>query len=142
MEIFSLALLTVSNVIKKILINKMNNTESNNRLHRGKRFLGNALVTALQVTINRGETGLFKKACGMVTYEIDGKYKGKLPLLLIVGWKISIIGKNQWFVFIGYKDFPDESSINEYFKENGNTGTNTLDFKKHSISITGSISDG
>ncbi|PKY29931.1 hypothetical protein RhiirB3_392187 [Rhizophagus irregularis] len=74
-----------------------------------------------------------EKACGIVTYEIDDKH--------IHHWK------NKWFVFIGCEtdpDFPgeDKSSINEYLKENGNKGSNTLDFEEHSMIIDGSISDG
>ncbi|CAB4491081.1 unnamed protein product [Rhizophagus irregularis] len=124
-----------------------------NTLHHGRYVLGigNKSVTPLPVTINRKETGstkfksTIKKAYGIVIYEIDDIYNGSLPLLLIVGWKISIIGKNKWFVFIGCEtdpDFPDERSINEYLKENGNTGTNTLDFEAHSTTIDGSINDG
>ncbi|POG60818.1 hypothetical protein GLOIN_2v1787345 [Rhizophagus irregularis DAOM 181602=DAOM 197198] len=41
-------------------------------------------------------------------------------------------------------DFPGEdiSSVNEYLKENGNMGSDTLDFEEHSMTIEGSISDG
>ncbi|CAB5368374.1 unnamed protein product [Rhizophagus irregularis] len=59
--------------------------------------------------------------------------------------RISIIGKNKWFVFIGCEtdpDIPDESSINKYLKENGNKGSDTLEFEEHSMIIDGSISDG
>ncbi|CAG8743121.1 538_t:CDS:1, partial [Rhizophagus irregularis] len=60
---------------------------------------------------------------------------------------ITITGKNKWFVFIGCEedpDFPGEdiSSVNEYLKENGNMGSDTLDFEEHSMTIEGSISDG
>ncbi|CAB5198156.1 unnamed protein product [Rhizophagus irregularis] len=99
------------------------------------------------LTYYRRSKSTIEKACGIVTYEIDDKRKNNLPLLLIVGWRISIIGKNKWFVFIGCEtdpDFPgeDKSSINEYLKENGNKGSNTLDFEEHSMNIDGSISDG
>ncbi|CAB5198158.1 unnamed protein product [Rhizophagus irregularis] len=95
----------------------------------------------------RRSKSTIEKACGIVTYEIDDKRKNNLPLLLIVGWRISTFGKNKWFVFIGCetdRDFPgeDKSSINEYLKENGNKGSNTLDFEEHSMIIDGSISDG
>ncbi|CAB5198164.1 unnamed protein product [Rhizophagus irregularis] len=150
-------ILSATKFTKNILVNKItiniNNTQSRNTLHHGRYVLGigNKSVTPLPVTINRKETGstkfksTIKKAYGIVIYEIDDIYNGSLPLLLIVGWKISIIGKNKWFVFIGCEtdpDFPDERSINEYLKENGNTGTNTLDFEAHSTTIDGSINDG
>uniref|UniRef100_U9UNR1 Uncharacterized protein n=1 Tax=Rhizophagus irregularis (strain DAOM 181602 / DAOM 197198 / MUCL 43194) TaxID=747089 RepID=U9UNR1_RHIID len=110
-----------------------------------------------------------EKACGIVTYEIDDKCKNNLPLLLIVGWRakiviilvrgayfwgacfrdftISLTGKNKWFIFIGCEtdpNFPgeDKSSINKYLKENGNKGSNTLEFEEHSMNIERSISDG
>ncbi|GET04126.1 hypothetical protein GLOIN_2v1787352 [Rhizophagus clarus] len=154
----SSALSLINNIFGKFFVNKIkiniNNTQSRNTLHHGKRFLGNTLIKPLPVTINRREEGFaefkstIKKACGLITYEIDDKRKDDLPLLLIVGWKISIIGKNKWFVFIGcetdpdFPDFPNERFMKEYLKENGNTGSNTLDFEAHSISIDGSISDG
>ncbi|PKY61506.1 hypothetical protein RhiirA4_431860 [Rhizophagus irregularis] len=146
-------ILSATKFTKNILVNKItiniNNTQSRNTLHHGRYVLGigNKSVTPLPVTINRKETGstkfksTIKKAYGIVIYEIDDIYNGSLPLLLI----ISIIGKNKWFVFIGYEtnpDFPDERSINEYLKENENTGTNTLDFEAHSTTIDGSINDG
>ncbi|GET53643.1 hypothetical protein GLOIN_2v1787352 [Rhizophagus irregularis DAOM 181602=DAOM 197198] len=143
-----------NNLVNRITIN-INNTKSKNTLHHGKHTLeiGNKLITPLPVTINRKEMGSIKskstieKACGIVTYEIDDKRKNNLPLLLIVGWRISIIRKNKWFVFIGCEtdpDFPgeDKSSINEYLKEKGNKGSNTLEFEEHSMNIDGSISDG
>ncbi|GBB87491.1 hypothetical protein RclHR1_13990001 [Rhizophagus clarus] len=148
---------SINNFLETTFTNKIkinvNNTQSTNTLHHGKRILGNTLITPLPVTINRGEEGtvesksIILKACGMVIYEIDNKRKGNLPLLLIIGWEVSIIEKNKWFVFVGCEadpNFPDERSINKHLKEYGNTGTNTLDFKEHSISmnIDGSISDG
>ncbi|PKB98019.1 hypothetical protein RhiirA5_432098 [Rhizophagus irregularis] len=154
-----------NNLVNRITIN-IDNTQSRNILHYGK-HIGNKLITPLPVTINRKEMGTIhlngiwdgiwdlvgrskstiEKACGIVTYEIDDKRKNNLPLLLIVGWRISTFGKNKWFVFIGCetdRDFPgeDKSSINEYLKENGNKGSNTLDFEEHSMIIDGSISDG
>ncbi|PKY58155.1 hypothetical protein RhiirA4_549956 [Rhizophagus irregularis] len=138
-----------NNLVNRITIN-INNNQSRNTLHHGK-HIGNKLITPLPVTINRREMGFIRskstieKACGIVTYEIDDKRKNDLPLLLIVGWRIPIIGKNKWFVFIGCEtdpDFPDESSINKYLKENGNKGSNTLEFEEHSMIIDGSISDG
>ncbi|CAB5374668.1 unnamed protein product [Rhizophagus irregularis] len=141
-----------NNLVNRITIN-INNTQSRNNLHHGKHTLeiGNKLITPLPVTINSREMksimskSTIEKACGIVTYEIDGKHKNNLPLLLIVGWKISIIGKSKWFVFIGCEtdpDIPDESSINKYLKENGNKGSDTLEFEEHSMIIDGSISDG
>ncbi|CAB4398755.1 unnamed protein product [Rhizophagus irregularis] len=99
------------------------------------------------LTYYRRSKSTIEKACGIVTYEIDDKCKNNLPLLLIVGWRISLTGKNKWFVFIGCEtdpDFPDEdkSSINKYLKENGNKGSDTLEFEEHSMIIDGSISDG
>uniref|UniRef100_U9T2B2 Uncharacterized protein n=1 Tax=Rhizophagus irregularis (strain DAOM 181602 / DAOM 197198 / MUCL 43194) TaxID=747089 RepID=U9T2B2_RHIID len=104
------------------------------------------------LTHYRKSKSTIEKACGIVTYEIDNKRKNNLPLLLIVGWRakiviilISFIGKNKWFVFIGCEtdpDFPDKSSINKYLKENGNKGSDTLEFEEHSMIIDGSISDG
>ncbi|GBB87492.1 hypothetical protein RclHR1_13990002 [Rhizophagus clarus] len=151
----SSALSSIGTIIKKVLINritiKIDNTKSNHKLHHGKRFLGNSLIKPLPVTIGHGGAesiefkSVFKKAIGMITYEIDNKHEGDLPLLLVVGWKISIIEKNKWFVFIGYEtdpNFPDERFVNKYLKENGNTGSNTLDFKEHSMIIDCSISDG
>ncbi|CAB5374674.1 unnamed protein product [Rhizophagus irregularis] len=159
-----------NNLVNRITIN-INNTQSRNTLHHGK-HIGNNLLTPLPVTINRREMGFIRskstieKACGIVTYEIDDKRKNNLPLLLIVGWRHAHdasqahhnVGqncnnsdihhwKNKWFVFIGCEtdpDFPgeDKSSINEYLKENGNKGSNTLDFEEHSMIIDGSISDG
>ncbi|PKY54383.1 hypothetical protein RhiirA4_426738 [Rhizophagus irregularis] len=139
---------------QRITIN-IDNTQSRNILHHGKHIGNKLIITPLPVTINRKEMGTIRskstieKACGIVTYEIDDKRKRKnnLPLLLIVGWRISTFGKNKWFVFIGCEtdpDFPgeDKSSINEYLKENGNKGSNTLDFEEHSMIIDGSISDG
>jgi hypothetical protein len=37
----------------------------------------------------RKSKSTIKKACGSITYEIDDKCMGDLPLLLIVGWKVS-----------------------------------------------------
>ncbi|RGB44219.1 hypothetical protein C1646_778696 [Rhizophagus diaphanus] len=157
MSIQESLILSAAKFTKNILVNRItiniNNTQSRNTLHHGRCIhgIGNKLITPLPVMINRRETGsikfksIIKKACGIITYEIDDKCEGRLPLLLIVGWKISIIGKNKWFVFIGYEtdpDFPEERSINEYLKENGNTGSNTLDFEAHSTTIDGSINDG
>ncbi|CAB4442711.1 unnamed protein product [Rhizophagus irregularis] len=157
MSIQESLILSAAKFTKNILINRItiniNNTQSRNTLHHGRSVLGigNKLITPLPVMINRRETesikleSTIKKAYGIVTYEIDDRCEDSLPLLLVVGWKISIIGKNKWFVFIGYEtdpDFPDERSINEYLKENGNTGSNTLDFKAHSTTIDGSINDG
>ncbi|CAB5198160.1 unnamed protein product [Rhizophagus irregularis] len=143
-----------NNFVNRITIN-INNKQSKNTLHHGKHTLkaGNKLTIPLPVTINRREMGFIgskstiEKACGIVTYEIDEKHKNNSPLLLIVGWRITITGKNKWFVFIGCEedpDFPGEdiSSVNEYLKENGNMGSDTLDFEEHSMTIEGSISDG
>ncbi|UZO20897.1 uncharacterized protein OCT59_013307 [Rhizophagus irregularis] len=140
-----------NNLVNRITIN-INNTQSRNTFHHGK-HIGNKLITPLPVTINRREMGFIRskstieKACGIVTYEIDDKCKNNLPLLLIVGWRISLTGKNKWFIFIGCEtdpNFPgeDKSSINKYLKENGNKGSNTLEFEEHSMNIERSISDG
>ncbi|PKC05191.1 hypothetical protein RhiirA5_421204 [Rhizophagus irregularis] len=162
MNIPPIPLSAINNFIQNNLVNRItiniNNTQSRNTLHHGK-HIGNKLITPLPVTINRREMGFIcflnmlhltskstiEKACGIVTYEIGDKSENKLPLLLIVGWRISIIGKNKWFVFIGCEtdpDIPDESSINKYLKENGNKGSDTLEFEEHSMIIDGSISDG
>ncbi|CAB4398737.1 unnamed protein product [Rhizophagus irregularis] len=157
MSIQESLILSAAKFTKNILVNRItiniNNTQSRNTLHHGRCVLGigNKLITPLPVMINRRETGsiklksTIKKAYGIITYEIDDKCEGSLPLLLIVGWKISIIGKNKWFVFIGCEtdsDFPDERSIKKYLKENGSTGSNTFDFEAHSTTINGSINDG
>ncbi|CAB4442729.1 unnamed protein product [Rhizophagus irregularis] len=52
----------------------------------------------------------------LFTYEIDDRCEDSLPLLLIVGWKISISEKNKWIKYFG--------------------------FKAHSTTIDGSINDG
>ncbi|PKY58833.1 hypothetical protein RhiirA4_481080 [Rhizophagus irregularis] len=157
MSILESLIMTAAKFTKNILVNRIKinitNTQSRNTLHHGRcvHGIGNKLITPLPVMINRRETGsiklesTIKKAYGIVTYEIDDKCEGSLPLLLIVGWKISIIGKNKWFVFIGCEtdsDFPDERSIKKYLKENGSTGSNTFDFEAHSTTINGSINDG
>ncbi|PKB98018.1 hypothetical protein RhiirA5_432097 [Rhizophagus irregularis] len=139
-----------NNFVNRITIN-INNKQSKNTLHHGKHTLkaGNKLTIPLPATLTyyRGSKSTIEKACGIVTYEIDEKHKNNSPLLLIVGWRITITGKNKWFVFIGCEedpDFPGEdiSSVNEYLKENGNMGSDTLDFEEHSMTIEGSISDG
>ncbi|PKC05192.1 hypothetical protein RhiirA5_421205 [Rhizophagus irregularis] len=137
MNIPPILLSVVNNFVQNNLVNRItiniNNTQSRNTLHHGK-HIGNKLITPLPVTINRREMGFIRskstieKACGIVTYEIDNKRKNNLPLLLIVGWKDP--------------DFPDESSKNKYLKENGNKGSNTLEFEEYSMIIDGSISDG
>ncbi|GBB89247.1 hypothetical protein RclHR1_15920009 [Rhizophagus clarus] len=148
-------LLPVNNFIQNNLINRItiniDNTQSGNTLHHGKRILGigNKLIKPLPVMTNRRETGsmqsLFKKAYGTVTYEIGNERKDNLPLLIIVEWRVPLFGENKWLAFVGCEtdpNFPNERSINEYLKENGNTGPNTLDFEEYSMTIVGSISDG
>ncbi|CAG8743126.1 539_t:CDS:2, partial [Rhizophagus irregularis] len=89
----------------------IDNTESKIKLHYGKRFLGNTLITPLPVTVNRGETGFIKFG------SVIKKAFGMIITKLTTSMRESIIGKNKWFVFIGCKtdpDFPNERSINEY----------------------------
>ncbi|GBC09910.1 hypothetical protein RclHR1_00920028 [Rhizophagus clarus] len=134
------------NLVKKITIS-IDNTQSRNMLHHGKRIFGTGkLIKPLPVMISRGEMGfiesksIIEKACGIVIYEIGDERMDNLPLL-IVGWRVSLTGKNKWFASISYEP-PDERFIKKYLKENGITGTNTLDFNEHMMTIYGSISDG
>ncbi|CAB4442614.1 unnamed protein product [Rhizophagus irregularis] len=133
MSIQESLILSAAKFTKNILINRItiniNNIQSRNTLHHGRSVLGigNKLITPLPVMINRRETesikleSTIKKAYGIVTYEIDDRCA---------------------YCRLEDPDFPDERSINEYLKENGNTGSNTLDFKAHSTTIDGSINDG
>ncbi|CAB4398752.1 unnamed protein product [Rhizophagus irregularis] len=137
MNIPPIPLSAINNFIQNNLVNRItiniNNTQSRNTLHHGK-HIGNKLITPLPVTINRREMGFIQQL---------KKLAGLLPMKLVT--RISIIGKNKWFVFIGCEtdpDIPDESSINKYLKENGNKGSDTLEFEEHSMIIDGSISDG
>ncbi|GBC27627.2 hypothetical protein GLOIN_2v1884017 [Rhizophagus irregularis DAOM 181602=DAOM 197198] len=137
MNIPPIPLSAINNFIQNNLVNRItiniNNTQSRNTLHHGK-HIGNKLITPLPVTINRREMGFIQQL---------KKLAGLLPMKLVT--RISIIGKNKWFVFIGCEtdpDIPDESSINKYLKENGNKESDTLEFEEHSMIIDGSISDG
>ncbi|GBC08229.1 hypothetical protein RclHR1_00080006 [Rhizophagus clarus] len=151
----------------KTLINKIkvdiNNTNLRKTLICEKIILGvgNELIKFSKI-IDYGKTGIIDRsnpisiesisliydACGMAIYQIENKHKNNLPLLLIVGWKVSmpfITKENKWFVFVGYEtdiNFPNEKSINKYLNENGNLGSNTLVFKAYSIAIDISINNG
>jgi hypothetical protein len=47
------------------------------------------LIQLCHLIYYRESKSTIKKACGSITYEIDDKCMGDLPLLLIVGWKVS-----------------------------------------------------
>ncbi|PKC06419.1 hypothetical protein RhiirA5_419597 [Rhizophagus irregularis] len=142
MSILESLIMTAAKFTKNILVNRIKinitNTQSRNTLHHGRcvHGIGNKLITPLPVMINRRETGSIK---------LESTIRKANGIVMMISWKISIIGKNKWFVFIGCEtdpDFPDERFIKKYLKENGNTGSNTLDFEAHSTTVDGSINDG
>ncbi|RGB44229.1 hypothetical protein C1646_748955 [Rhizophagus diaphanus] len=160
-----------NNLVNRITIN-INNTQSRNTLHHGKHSgnkLITPLPVTIKSQRNgiyvKGPSQQLKKLAGLLPMKLITSVRITYHYFLLwvgspeskhahnagqahhnVGQNCNNSGNFQECLLSGFydPDFPGEnkSSINEYLKENGNKGSNTLEFEEHSMSIEGSISDG